>query len=322
MDLTYTDSSWKDIGVLLDYSLDMAFGTDENDYACTVDSGSHCCVQGGLLYIEGTEYGGVIDSIEVDTANGNVIYGGRTWHGILEGKVLCPDSGEDYLVLTGEANVVIGQLITRMGVSDTFTASQTNSGIQISGYKMNRYICGYSGIRKMLSASGAKLAASYQDGKVQLSAVPLVDYSQDEEWDSSQIDFVIRKNTRPVNHLICLGQGDLKDRAVLHLYMDSAGNISKVQTLTGINEVTEVYDYPNAESAEELETGGRERLEECWAEANALNVDFRNGDETYDIGDIVGAREEITGVSVAREIVKKIITINRNGIKIECQIGE
>lgn len=321
MDLTYTDNTRKDIGVLLDYSLDMAFGSDENDFACTVDSGSHCCTSGSLLYIDGTEYGGVIDSIEVDTANGNVIYGGRTWHGILDGKILCPDSGEDYLVLSGEANTVLGQLVSRMGLSDMFAASQTNSGIQISSYKMNRYISGYSGIRKMLSASGAKPVAAYQNGKVMLSAVPLVDYSQDEEWDSSQIDFVIRKNARPVNHLICLGQGDLKDRAVLHLYLDGSGNISKTQSLTGINEVSEVYDYPNAESAEELENGGRERLEECWAEANALNVDFRN-DENYDIGDIVGAREAITGVSVAREIVKKIVTINRNGIKIECQIGE
>lgn len=321
MDLIYTDGTGKDIGVLLDYSMDMAFGADENDFECTVDSGSHCCTQGSLLYIDGTEYGGVIDSFEVDTANGNVIYGGRTWHGILDGKILCPDSGEDYLVLSGEANTVLGQLVTRMGLSDMFAASRTNSGIQISSYKMNRYISGYNGIRKMLSASGAKLAAAYQEGKVQLSAVPRVDYSQDEEWDSSQIDFVIRKNARPVNHLICLGQGELKERAVLHLYMDGAGNISKAQSLTGINEVAEVYDYPNAESAEELENGGHERLEECQAEANALNVDFRS-DENYDIGDIVGAREEITGVSVAREIVKKIVTINRNGIKIECQIGE
>ena len=42
----------------------------------------------------------------------------------------------------------------------------------------------------------------------------------------------------------------------------------------------------------------------------------------YDIGDIVGARENITGVKVTRDIVKKIVKVNNNGISVECQIGE
>ena len=73
----------------------------------------------------------------------------------------------------------------------------------------------------MLKCAGAKLAMYYRDGKVLMTAVPLVDYSQDEEWDSDQMNFQISNNERPVNHLICLGKGDLSERMVRHLYMDA-----------------------------------------------------------------------------------------------------
>ena len=102
----------------------------------------------------------------------------------------------------------------------------------------------------------------YREGKVHLSAVPLVDYSQDEEWDSDQMNFQISSNERPVNHLICLGKGDLSERMVRHLYMDARGNISETQTFFGVDEVTETYDYSNVESEEELITGGTQRLQE------------------------------------------------------------
>lgn len=321
MDLIYTDINGRDVGVLLDYEMDLAFGSDENNFECAVDLDSHCCEPGCLLYFEDTEYGGIIDLLRVDTENANVTYGGRTWHGILESKVLSPDTGQDYLVLNGEANAVLQALIIRMGLAEMFAAETEDSGLQISNYKMPRYVYGYSGIRKMLSSIGGKLTITYLDGAVVLAAVPLVDYSQDEEWDSSQIDFTIEINKRPVNHLICLGQGDLKDREVIHLYSDENGNISMTQSLTGLDEVMEVYDYPNAESSDELLEGGRERLAEAYTEANTLEVNF-DSEEDYGIGDIVGAKEEITGISVAKEITKKIVKINQKGIDIECQIGE
>lgn len=321
MDLIYTDKRARDVGVLLDYEMDLAFGSDENNFECTIDLDSHCCEPGCFLYFEGTEYGGIVDMLRVDTGSANVTYGGRTWHGILESKVLSPDTGQDYLVLNGDANVVLQSLIIRMGLAELFQASAEPSGLKISSYKMPRYVSGYSGIRKMLASVGGKLSITYQNGIVMLAAVPLIDLSQDEEWDSSQIDFVIENNRRPVNHLVCLGKGDLKDREVVHLYADASGRISEAQSLTGLDEVMETYDYPNAESSEELLEGGRERLAEAYAEANTLEVNFDSRAD-YGIGDIVGAKEEITGLSIAREITKKIVKINQKGMSIQCQIGE
>ena len=150
MDLIYSNSDKEDIGVLKDCKFDLAFGLDENNFEVTVSSSNHVCDAGFFVYIENTEYGGMIDSVHVDSAKATVKYKGRTWHGILNSKVLQPDLNQDYLIVNGEANTVINELISRMGLSALFRVSSVSSGVNISNYKMNRYIEGYTGILKML----------------------------------------------------------------------------------------------------------------------------------------------------------------------------
>lgn len=266
MDLIYMNAQNEDVGVLHDYEFDLAFGKDENDFQLTLDR--HLCGFGYYVYIDGTEYGGIIDSINVNTATQNAVYKGRTWHGILENKILCPDDGTDYLTLNGEANSVLAELIERMDLTDLFSASEDDSGVLIDGYEMNRFIKGYKGIRKMLESVYCKLKITFRQGKVQLSAVPRVDYSNNEEFDSSQVDFSIAKNDRPCNHLVCLGSGELKDRHVIHLFTDENGGIqpytttdtplqdsdyildTSQQVLFGADEVACEYDYSSAQSKE------------------------------------------------------------------------
>lgn len=321
MDLIYMNADREDVGVMQDYELDLAYGADENDFECQIVLGNHCCEAGYFIYCEGTEYGGIIDGIEVDTAKDEVIYHGRTWHGFLDSKVIEPDVGEDYLIVSGEANGVLGSIIDRLALSDLFVASSEASGITISSYKMNRYITGYKGIRKMLKASGAKLLVAFKNGFVELSAVPLVDYSQDEQFDTDQVEFSVKKNSHPINHVICLGKGELSEREVIHIYADSEGNLGERQSLTGIQEVAAVYENTNAESSEELEQGGIDLLRESWA-SDEIEFDFNSNDASYDVGDIVGAVERVTGIEVSEEITKKIVTINKNTTTISYKVGE
>lgn len=310
----------EDIGTLLDYTFDLAYGYDENDFNLTVNTNNHVCEAGYIVYIEGTEYGGVIDRIRVNTKTDELVYIGRTWHGILETKIFQPDDGEDYLICNGEANSVIASLITRVGLGDLFRASSDISEVVINNYSMNRYIKGYSGLKKMLASFNGKLKVNFQEGFVVLSAEPLIDYSQDDEFDSSQIDFDIEKNYKCTNHVICLGKGDLAERQVIHLYADEDGNISHTQTQFGLNEVCDTYENSNSESIEELEQGGTDLLKESW-NTDSLQVDF-DGAKNYDIGDIVGARENTTSIVMAKPIIKKIISINKEIITIQHKVGE
>lgn len=271
MDLIYMNPEREDVGILSNYELDIAFGSDENDFECRIAKDMHCCEEGWFFYIENTEYGGVIDQVEVSTEEDHVIYKGRSWHGILEKKVLCPEAGQDYLILDGEANEVLAGLIQQIGLEDLFRVSTNVSDIDIGAYKMERYISAYTGINKMLHEFGAKLKIRFRYGMVELEAVPFIDYSEDEEFDESQIAFRISKDYRPVNHLVCLGQGNLKDRYVIHLFTDEYGEVqpysitdnpirdshyitdTSKQVLFGTDEVCEKYDYSSVETAEAYE---------------------------------------------------------------------
>ena len=311
MDLIYANSERKDLGIVRAYNFDLAFGSDENNFELKIDTDNHCCEAGYYVYIEGTEYGGIIDAVASDTAAEEVTYTGRTWHGILNSKVLCPNSGQDYLTLNGNANTVLGTLISRMGLTSIFAASSDASDLTISSYKMERYITGYDGIRKMLKTINGKLVMSYYGTKVILSAVPIVDYTADGIFDSDILSFTVKKTSKKVNHLICLGKGELKDRTVLHLYADESGSISQTQTQTGLDEYSAVYDNPNAESIEKLREAGSEQLAELQKQDD-LSVSLSEGEDVFDVGDIVGAVDNVTGIAISVPISKKIISIQND----------
>lgn len=301
MDITYTDQNWRDIGVLDFESLDLAFGDDENEFDLQVDIEGIKLQQGCLVYVDGTEYGGIVDQISVSTERGVVTYHGRTWQGVLERKIISPATGQDYYTVSGDANAVLKQIITKIGLSDLFDVATTASGIHIS-YQFHRYIEAYTGIRKMLVAHGAKLQIKKRN-KVTIRAVGIHDYSKAGEFDDDLIDFTSRDNLRPVNHLVCLGAGELKKRTVIHLYADEDGNVSTTQTLFGAQQVDEKYDYSNAEYSELLQAG-KERLNEMQNDSE-IDIVIEEGD--YDIDDIIAVRNNYAGTVVRAHIIKKIL---------------
>jgi len=267
MDLIYTKPNKEDVGVLHDYEFDLAFGVDENDFECQTQASSHCCESGSFLYIDGTEYGGIVDSIHVDTESQTVTYKGRTWHGILAGRIIEPEKGYDKYVVNGDANRILEKIISYLGLGDVFTVNAAASDVIIGNYAF-RYVDAYKGIREMLAEYGGKLKFEFKTDVVVLSAVYFRDYSRDEEFDSSQVDFKVQKNYRQTNHLICLGGGNMKDRHVIHLFADEFGGIqdyakndypvsdddyildTSKQVMFGADEVAEVYDYPSVQTVE------------------------------------------------------------------------
>lgn len=342
MDLIYMNSEMVDHGVLQDFEMDLAFGANENDFECRISSALHCCDAGYYLYIEGTEYGGTVDSIEVISETAEVVYYGRTWHGILGSKVIMPlQSGEAstssvtiketdangdsyadrYLVISGEANACIQFLVNRLGLSSLFKATDGDSGASIKNFQFDRFTDGYSGIVKMLNGVGMRLAVRYQDGMVVLSAVERYDFASDEEFDPELVNMQLKKKIRSVNHLVCLGTGEMENRMVVHLYADASGNISQIQTQFGMDEYTAVYDYSSVESEEELIRQGKEHLASLWL-TDEMVIKLDDTSDFYHVGDKVGATDSITGISATSAIRKKIVTIRDGLISISYEVGE
>jgi hypothetical protein len=317
MDLIYTNAKRVDQGVMSAYDFDLSFGVNENDYEITLGVDEPLLEFGAFVYVEGTEYGGIVDGIKSDTNGETVTYMGRTWHGIINSKVIQPDSGADYLVVSGDANAVLADLITRLGLSGLFAAREGLSNVYISNYKFPRYCKGYDGIRDMLADSNAKLKISWENQSVQLFAEPIVDYTED-PVDGDIASLSVEQHRQKVNHLICLGAGELAEREVIHLYVDQFGRIGDVQYYTGIDEVVETYDNP---TSDDLRADGTETLKALRDNDTAEITLPETEGIVFDIGDIVGATEVRSGIKVTETVTQKIIRIKSGIITAEYNTG-
>lgn len=275
MDLIYADENKKDIGVIKYFDMDLAFGSSENNFELTLNLDQHCCEVGYYVYIDNTEYGGIIDGITVDTNKQSVTYSGRTWHGILDGKVLNPSNmtRNDNVgrIVSGEANELIASIITEKGLESDFEVSDEDSGISILDYQIERYDTVYKAILKMMQSSHAKLrlAWNHVTSKVRLWAELSVDHTTLDNWDSTQFNFTIGDNKHFVNHLVCVGtddyseEGKLIARPVIHLFCDANGKVQPYATqsptkdshyildesqkvLSGKDEITKVFNVSSS----------------------------------------------------------------------------
>lgn len=320
MDLIYTNRKRADQGVLSAYAFDLSFGAKENDFEMTLGASESTLEFGAFIYMEGTEYGGIVDGLKTSTNGETITYMGRTWHGLLNSKIIEPDKDEDYFVISGDANEALGVLIARLGLNSLFVAEKELSGITITNYQFNRYCKGYDGIRAMLASVNAKLKIAWKDRAVCLSAEPIKDYSK-EPVDGDMASLTVESHKNKVNHLICLGKGDLAEREVIHLYASNVGTIGDSQHFTGLDEYTETYENSSAESSEDLRNGGIERFKELRG-IDKAEISIPEAESLpYDIGDIVGATEIRTGVSVASAVTQKIVRINNGAISTEYQTG-
>lgn len=306
MVIVIADKTGKALREIADYSLEVAFGEDENTITITADA-DVMPPNGGYAYIDGTEYGGTIDKIKSGTANNTLSGSGRSWHGVLAGKRIVPASGQSHVVVSGQVANVLQQIVDMVGLDDLFEAPSTESdSVAISGYQFERFIDAYSGLRALCLAYGLKLTMRFSSNKVLIGAKAVVDYGS--KVDSDLLDFDITVASRCTNHLICGGTGENENRAIIHFYADAEGNVSHTQTFFGVDEIVGFYDYSNA-SEEQLEENGKKKLEELQTEGE-VQVSVHD-DLDIDVGDIVTGRDNRTGMIVSAPITKKIVKVSR-----------
>ena len=317
VDLIITDSKHVDVRSAVDYTLDCAWGKEENDFELVM-SGASTIDAGAYIYVDGSECGGVVDAMEDQLTSGvsTLTYSGRTWHGVLANKILEPDRGKDYLTVSGTASTVIGSLISRVGLDGVFDAvdSPTAGAQTIKSYRFDRYTDCYTGLRKMCEANGLKLRLAYASGRVNIWAEPVAHYG--DSIDSDLIDFDATRTWRKPNHMIGLGKGDLAARTVVHWYADAKGNVSQSQSLSGVDEITQVYDYSSAE-ANELNQKTREKLQELQSEGDVKVTVRDDANVVFDVGDTVTARDNLTGITVNATISKKIVKVSGGVLSVD-----
>lgn len=321
MELTYTDASFNDVGLLDFSSADFAFGADENDFEIVLNPGSGVPVIGALVYAEGGDVGGIVRGYESEYDTDILRVVGDTWAGIFDSHVLCPPSGSAYFTVSGDLNACIGSLISQLGLSSFFQRYPASSGRSIShtfkGDRTDsaqsdtgRYMGGWAALWQMLVDNGCKARFTFdpEARTVTVRGLGRRNYTDSESIDAGAASVKVSQR-RPVNHLVCLGQGEMAARTVVHLYADDAGRISTTQTLTGLDEVAEVYDNTGAETAAALTSDGTAKLKELWADSQEVTVGTSTLDVEFELGDLIGGTDVQTGVYAEAVVSKKVVTV-------------
>lgn len=258
-----------------------------------------------LIYILGTEYGGIIGEVLTDTTLDYVEMKGLSWRGRLAKKIIQPPAGADYKTVSGELHTVMKNLI-EPEFDGLFVVSQEDTGISVDNYKFDRYCTLLDGLTKMLKSKGRRLKLSFQreqgePGYLFIEAVPIMDYSSQIELSRDcQLNYTMDDKRDGVNHLIVTGKGELQDRNIFHLYVQENGSIGKTPYYIGLDEIAEVYENTSTET-DELEEASRKKLQELMnkqtfkMDVAALGIDVN-------IGDIVGGRDYLTGLYMARPV--------------------
>ena len=328
MDLIRTDIYGRELGYVMNTNIDFEVGEENdsiNDFEVEYKrfdwTGE---VQIGCrMFSPNTEYGGIVRHIATDTKANTVKAKGYTWRGMMTKKVIEPPSGAAYATDNGELNSIIKKRV-ESAFPGLFYGTEKSTGVTVD-FQYDRYCPLHEGLVEMLKSAGYRLDIRYMQGAtneigwVQVQAVPIVDFSEEYEFsEDNNMHFTMDDNKGGVNHLICLGKGELQNRLVIHLYTDSSGKIGTKQYYKGVDEISEVYDSSGSER-DDLLANGKKKLEEEKSKTE-YNMTMEKIDGNIDIGDIVGGRDYLMGVSVKKPIDRKIWTISYGEEKIEYKL--
>lgn len=319
MEFIIADEKLMEIGKLsptAELDLDLSYEADNksgvNDCELTVENGE--VDYGYFIFCPGTEYGGRILDLKSKTSSSSESWFFDTWRRMLGQSIIEPPEGEAYLQVAGDANDVLRTLLLgRFG--GFFVVPEDLSGIEVSG-QFDRYTRLLDGITKLFKGFGAKIKISSVQGgsgepfKVLVEAVPIVDYSEEIEYSQdNRVNLTLRDYRRGINHLICLGSGELTERVVRHLYVQEDGTIGDKQYYFGLDERVEKFDYKNAEDENQLLKEGEEELKSLM---NYKKLEMSVDDLELDIGDIVAGRDRKTGLYLAKPIINKVLKIKKD----------
>lgn len=310
------NEAFEDLGTIhLDIDFEIGDVNSLNDFELT-SSG----IDAHGIYIPGTEWGGVFEYQQGQTRSDSQTIKGWNWRGLLTQGIIEPPAGSDYRIVSGEANNIIRELLESF-LGGFFVVTETDSGLTINSYQFKLHTTFLEGLMDMLSEYGYRLKIYAQKtgtgGKIQvfLEAVPAV-ILEGEYNEDNGLDLIFTESQMGINHLICLGKGELQNRQRIDLYLQEDGSIGKDKYFDGFSERTAVYENSSAESLTDLEKYGQTRLKEisCKRSLDMKNVEL---EEEMEIGDIVSGRHRASGITIQKPIIKKILRVSDGIASIE-----
>lgn len=319
MDLILFDADFHEIGpATLEIDVEVGDSSASNDFELSTVLSDF-----SGFYIPGTEVGGIVEyRASVSNKAVNALKG-WTWRGLLSQWIILPPSGSDYRIVSGEANAVIRRLLAEC-LGGFFSVPEEDSGLTIGSYQFKLYTSMLDGLMDMLSEYDYRLdiyaKKTEAGGRVQVCCRALPAKKLEGEYNNDLgLTLTFTNDQMGINHLICMGKGELQNRQKLDLYIGKNGKVTTTQYYTGLAERQAYYDYSSAESLAELRKSGNEKLKKL-AGSKKLRIDAESVD--LNVGDIVVGRYRETGLVVEAPISKKIYRISDGRMTIEYGVKE
>lgn len=289
--------------------------TIDNTFSITINDAewaSNRVPIGGYIYSPHTEFGGQITLIRHSTSEHTITMEGPTWRGLLFQKVIEPPSGQAYLTFEDVDILSVVRTVIGNKFGSLFTVASGSYGKNVTVNFRYQTIAG--GLHKLLRENGLRLKLEFDNivHTVNVGVESVGDMTDSIELSQDYgIDLTSTQgNTEVTNHCIALGQGNLENRTRIDVYRVGTEYFTNKPASLSVEQLrTIVYDYPNAESNEELLNGAIDRLQET-APANEIKLDEVDLGESVSLGDLIGIRDRLTGMHGTAEVVGKICSVS------------
>ena len=332
--LIHADNNLDEIGVIADFiqfdaqihhNCDVA----DNTFSLVMTVGAWKAdkiKRGDYVYINASEFGGPVCSVNKNTISGTVTIKGLLWRALLTARIISPPSGEAYKVYTDtELNVMIADVIGS-DYGGLFSVPNTDTGTTTS-YQF-RYQNKLTGLSKALLQENYTLSCIfYASAKtVVTEARACVDYSNYADI-SSDLGIGLSITAGRIddyNHCIALGTGELTERMVREIWMlNGVIYMTRPAALVEADLRSMTFDYPNAESEEELIKSASTELLSHAAMSSAeidlsqlqdeLNIDLK-------LDDIILTVDRDLNISAAKRVSQRILTLSATGRTIRTEV--
>ena len=326
MDLIHADGNFTELGVVdfvrYDGNVSLEPGVQGNDWEAEIpaeDFSRYGFALGHYLYFPGSEFGGRLETIKRISKTHTVKLSGVTWRGMLSRRVIMPAAGQSHLDMS-ETDIYPAMRELVAGFGGLFAAPAGNAGL-LCGQKF-RYQNVLGGILDMLDPLGLRLVLTLDPDsrRVLLSTAAVADHSEEIEF-SGDYDFSYTSTLGEAtyNHVIALGRGEQENRLVRNVWLLPDGSMTTDANAAGIPSGAEVrtlvYDYSSAEDEKELVKGAKKQLKEHGAQ-NGIEISFDSGDFDLPLGDKVGLRDRVLGLTDARTVTGKLLTVSGDGVSL------
>lgn len=331
VEFIYTDTNFNEIGILKNASIDLEigkYGVATNDFEITQSLmvWDRAFDIGSIFFFNETEFGGLITSKKVDTSKNQIVLKGTTFRGLLEKEYVQPLSNQAYYIAKGEANSFINDVVSskfdNLFVVDNIGLSDIEVNYQIRDLNL------LEALEKTLARAdiASRLDINFYDNQVHLQAIPIVDLSELLQIDNSyNIAMIAQTQTNHFNHVLALGSGELVERLRVNLYLQNNGtwNTQENPNYKGLARNTYFYNNTTEENEIDLIENAIEKVNELNG-SDTINVEFST--DECSLFDLIGAKEEITGISFSLPVTKKILKVTIvnevTNLKVEYKVGD